>query len=412
MPINLTIPTLPFRPIDNNSKYIASGLALAYVAVDGNNLLKNYGYVGSVADIGLSNTSMVRQGGIVTTSFNGTDSLALSSSISWIMPERWTFAYWVKFSAIGGSEQAIFTLQGPSERHFGAWQDSQGIWSWQKHSIADSYSILPVEDFVVNDMVLVVAVYDNLLLPPAQLRSEKDLSWQPRQPMHYVVYNEAAGYPGSTIESIAIGSVVDGTKKFNGYLGPMYLWDRPLSDTEVWQLWQDPYAPFRRNSEQLLVPSSLTSSQGASLQGLGRSSGAAPIITDNNALYILVEDTHQYATDPAESTISTTSLLDIITINDSYIYQMLPTDSYDADAPFSLINISITDDYIYRSMPVDEVVGPETGVSTIQEINVLDGYVYYGLPTETLNTEVQLQDEILVVDNILYRNLPVEDVET
>lgn len=410
MPLNNTPPILPIRPSDSSSRFLAKDLILAYPALESGNVLRNFGSLGSIADLSLSGVMRTRYNGIIGLRFDGTSSIASNSTINMLVPQKWSFAYWLKIDSVPGSERSILSLQGPTEAHLRAWADSQGMWAWQKHSIADSYSILPPTDFPTDNMILVVAVYDDPLLPPVQVRSNQGLTSLPVQPDSYVVFNEATGSPNSNVTGIYLGGSPGNTNMFGGVLGPVYVWSRPVSESEIWQLWQDPYAPFRRGTEQIIVPSAMTNSQSASLQGIGKQSDAKPSFNDNYALYINVDDDILYVVNPVDTVVSDSQSLDTITVFDNYNYRQLPSDTLAADAPFSLITLNVDDDYSYNTLPSDIVVAPETGVSNISSITVTDGYTYVDESTDSVNSDIQYPHIITITDTVQYSAVPTETV--
>ncbi len=408
MALNSSPPLLPLRPSDNNSQFLAKDLVLAYPMLEGGNTLKNYGTLGSQANLNLSNVTRVRQNGLTSLSFNGTTSLASNSSVNMLVPQKWSFAYWAKFNAVPPAESSIITLQGPTEGHLRAWADGQGIWAWQKHSIADTYSILPTSDFPTNNTMLIVVVYDDALLPPAQLRTNQGLTQHPAQPQSYTVFNEATGTPATTVNGIYLGGGPGNTTMFNGILGPVYMWSRPLSETEIWQLWQDPYAPFRRNTEQLIAPSTMVNTQGSSLQGLGKSTGTPPIITDNSAIVIGIDDTLAERDYPSEDILPDRRVSDDLIIYDYLNYQAVATDSLTTELTIPP-EINISDTYNYALLPDDQLIidSSNTGI-----IDVQDDYSYLDTPTDSILIEASGPSIIDVQDSISYRTLPQEQVTT
>lgn len=406
MALNNNLPILPLRPSDANSQFLAKDLVLAYPMLEGGNTLKNYGTLGSQANLNLSNVTRVRQNGLTSLSFNGTTSLASNSSVNMLVPQKWSFAYWVKFNGSPSAETSLLTLQGPTEGHLRAWADGQGIWAWQKHSIADAYSILPTSDFPTNNTMLVIAVYDDPLLPPAQLRTNQGLTNHPSQPQSYTVFNEATGSPLTTVNSIYIGGGPGNSKLFNGVLGPVYVWSRPLSESEIWQLWQDPYAPFRRNTEQLVTPSTMVSSQGSSLQGIGKSTGSSPVISDNSALVIGIDDNLVERNYVNDGTSLINRFNDDLYINDYYNYQDVALDSLMTELT-TPPEINIVDDYSYANIPNDQVI---VNSSNIGIIDIQDSFQFVSVPTDSVLVESSGVSTVSINDDVAYVSEPGEQI--
>lgn len=410
MAIKNNPPILPLRPSDDNSQFLAKDLLLAYPMLEGGDAIKNYGTLGAQANLSLNNVTRVKQNGLASLSFNGTSSIASSGAINVSVPQKWSFAYWVKFNSAPAPESSLLTLQGPTEEHLRAWADSQGIWAWQKHSIADAYSILPTSDFPTNNTMLVIAVYDDPILPPVQLRTNQGLTAHPAQPQSYTAFNEATGAPLTTVNGIYLGGGPGNSKLFNGILGPVYVWSRPLSESEIWQLWQDPYAPFRRNTEQVVAPSTMVSSQGASLQGIGKLTGTTPIINDDTALHIRIDDYLAYNNLPNDLILNDIQLPNTITVTDSMYYRNIPTDYAEADAPYSLYILNVTDNINYRTTPTDTFIESESGTAPITSIIVNESLNYASVPVDSVIYQTDIPQNITVNEDINYRNTPTETV--
>jgi len=417
MGANLTPPIRPFRKADASSRYLSKDLAIAYPMLDGDSTLRNYGTWGSLADLSTTNVTFSKLDGLTVANFNSS-ATAFRTGLSLTVPDTWSFAYWVKIDAAPTIEELnVFSLHGPSEPHARAWIDQQGLWSWQKHATADSYSILPISDFPTSNLMLVVSVFGNDL-PPAQLRTNERFTTPPTQPLSYTAFNYGLGAKATAISSIYLGNNFGGGDPLNGSLGPFYFWSRAISDSEVWQLWQDPYAPFRRSTEQIVVPSTVLSQSSFSLEGIGKPTDKKPLFQDDDALTIQVNDYIQYATPPPDTIPDSNSgLLPYVNIivSDSYNYQSYPEDSIDegasgtpavleitvndsvsfvtpptdlvnAVAPFSLITVTINDDIAYVANPTDFYDDGNSSTITNETINVSDTYGYQDVPVETVTS--------------------------
>jgi len=132
-------------------------------------------------------------------------------------------------------------MQGSLEASVRAWIDEQGIWSWQKCSTADAYSILPDNDSPSKNLMLITGVYDEPQLPPALPRTNQGHNTAPVQPESYIVYSPGAGVQATGISSIQIGNNITANKPLNGTIGRFYFWGWVISSSEVWPLYQDPY---------------------------------------------------------------------------------------------------------------------------------------------------------------------------
>ncbi len=410
MPTRLTPPTMPLRLADEKSRFLANGLVLAYPLLEGGTTLRNHGSWGSAGDLTLQNTTHTRQAGLATLHF-GPGASAQSGSINKTLPGQWSFVYWVKLDAApSGTEKSILTLQGPSEAHTRAWADNQGIWSWQKYNTADAYSILPTSDFPTSNLMMVVAVYEGSDLPPAQLRTNQGFTSAPDQPVSYTAHNSGIGTQATTVNRIYLGNTAGGNTPLGGTLGPLYVWERPISTSEIWQLWQDPYAPFRRSREQLLAPSTMVSFSNHSLEGTGKSTSLKPIIQDDSALTISVQDYAPYAIPPLDSLLSEAFDPAVITVNDTYNYAAIPADILEADAPFSLYTITINDTYSYATIPVDST--NDSGTNSVPIITVNDTYNYAATPTDTILGDSTAPTTITINDSHQYDSIPTDTVTT
>lgn len=417
MSARITPPIFPFRPADDSSKFLAKDLIIAYPMLEkDSSKLKNYGSLGSALDLNLTNPVFSRNDGIATMDFYA-GSTANKTGLNLMLPEYWSFAYWVKVDDVPTSEELnIFTFRGASEGHLRAWMDQQGIWGWQKFSTADGYSIIPASNFPTSRLMLVVGVFGHVNLPPAQLFTNQGFTTQPVQPFSYAVYNDGKGNPARQVGSFYLGSDPTGTEPLKGSLGPVYIWERAISNSEIWQLWKDPYAPFRRSLEQNIVPSAMISFSDFSLEGIGKSTHSKPLFQDNNALTIYVDDYMEYPNTPVdyivvpltgnvpsveiniEHSIGYVELLSDslqnlsgvipridIEIEDNISYVAQPTDYMEADAPYSLITINISDDLSYTDVPSDTFIPEDSYTITTDVIIINESISYVDLPDDTLS---------------------------
>lgn len=416
MPSRITPPSLPFRSSDENSKWLSNKLALAYPMLEGGgSLVKNYGFWGEDGDLLVTGATRQRgSDGLHGMHFtNPTDSLS-SGAIQRTLSGPWSYAFWMRMDAAPtGTPESIFSLHGSIEKHVASWADATGIWSWQKRDIADTYSILPTADFSVNKTMLVIASYEGTYLPPAQLRTKQSLSFHPSQPNVYASYNDGTGVAASQVESITIGNSVASSEGFKGYLGPFYFWDRALAESEVWQLWQDPYAPFRRATAQNVNLSTLSSAASNSLQGTGKLTGVRPILQDDNGLFISIQDYFNYVDKPEDELIQAFDGPLTISVADNYSYQDSPIEALTSPnlIAWPQLTISVADSYIYQDIPTELLTVPNVIATTA--INVSDTYSYQIVPTEQVTAPGgAAPTTISLSDNYSYQNTPSENITT
>jgi hypothetical protein len=414
MPVRNNPPTMPLRLVDERSDFMSKDLLLAYPLLDGGTNMRNYGKWGSVADLNVTGGARSRLNGLSTMSFAGGTASASASGLSLNAPQQWSYAFWLKVNSLpaGISELNIFSMQGSSGASLRAWIDQQGIWSWQKYSIADAYSVLPASDSPTSNLMLITGVYDEPQLPPAQLRTNQGHNTAPLQPESYTVYNPGAGAQATGISSIHIGNNNTSNKPLNGTIGPFYFWGRAISSSEIWQLWQDPYAPFRRSHEQFLVPSTMVATSNHSLRGLGKSDSPKPLIQDNQSLVISVQDYHNYQSKPTDILNGDEVQYGSITVNDSYSYANIPTDTLIADAPFSLITLNVNDSYSYSNLPSDIFIAGDSGSTVVPVITINETINYQNLPTDTSSGSANSPVAITVSDTYDYQDLPDDVVTT
>ena len=414
MSYRITPPTLPIRSADDYSQYLAKGLLLGYPLIGGGSVIKNFGSWGSDGDLDLVNVTKTRRDGLASVSFDGASSVASNTLLNRSLPERWSIAYWLKMDSVPVSgEKTIFSLGGSTGPSMRVWADSQGVWCWQKHSIADSYSILPVSDFPSSNTMLIIGVFDGSYLAPAQLRTNQGMTSLPVQPSSYTSFNAGAGIQATEVTSITLGNADDLSSPFNGTLGPLYFWNRALSESEIWQLSQDPYAPFRRNTSQYLIPSTMNATGGFNLQGVGKSTDVSPIISDDSALFIVHNEYVSYSNMPDDFVVSDNRDIDLVlTVNDTLSYRAIPTDTLDTDAPYSLYVLNVVDTIPYSTLPDDSFISPESGSSIVPIINVVEAMPYSNIPTDSVSGGSEAPTTIYLSENINYRNTPNETMTT
>jgi hypothetical protein len=195
MSYRITPPTLPLRPADDYSQYLSKGLLLGYPLIGGGSTIRNYGSWGTDGDLVPVNVTKTRRNGLASIGFDGATSVASNTTLNRSVPEKWSIAYWLKMDSVPVSgEKTILSLGGGSGSSIRIWVDPQGIWCWQKHSIADSYSIMPASDFPSSNTMLIVGVFEGTYLAPAQLRTNQGMTSLPSQPSSYASFNSGAGY--------------------------------------------------------------------------------------------------------------------------------------------------------------------------------------------------------------------------
>lgn len=416
MPSRITPPSLPFRSSDENSKWLSNKLALAYPMLEGGgSVVKNYGFWGEDGDLLVSGATRQRgSDGLHGMHFSSpTDSLS-SGAIQRTLSGPWAYAFWMRMdTAPAGIPESIFSLRGAIEKHVASWADATGIWCWQKRDIADTYSVLPTADFSVNKTMLVIASFEGTYLPPAQLRTKQSLSFHPSQPNVYASYNDGTGVAATQVESITIGNSYASNEGFKGYIGPFYFWDRALAESEVWQLWQDPYAPFRRATAQTINISTLSSSASNSLQGTGKLTGVRPILQDDNGLFISIQDYFNYVDKPEEEVIVDFDGPLTISVLDNYSYQDNPIEALTAPnlIAWPELTIIIADSYVYQDIPSEQLTVPNVIATTL--INVTDSYSYQAVATEMVTTPGGIAPNTIALnDTYVYQNIPSEDITT
>lgn len=411
MAINLQPPHGPLRKPDSTSRFLAKDLLIAYPMLDGGNTLINHGSWGSAANLTTTNMDYSKIDGLRVANFDATASASrLAANLT--VPSTWSFAYWVKIDAAPTTEQLnVFSLYGPSEAHVRAWIDQQGLWSWQKRATADSYTILPISDYPLSNLMLVVSVFHNDL-PPVQVRTNPQFSLQPTQPSSYTAFNYGQGARATAISSIYFGNNYGGSEPLNGSIGPFYFWGRALSESEIWQLWQDPYAPFRRSTDQVLIPSTILSQSSFSLEGIGKPTDKKPLFQDNDALTIYVDEYLQYVATPLDTLpADENGNLPAVTINitDAFDYQTYPSDSY-SDVIFNRVDITINDSLTYIVNPADTI---SNQVFDRVDITVNDNFTYVSIPSDSFDQSKSgssATEVITINETYTYQIDPVESV--
>lgn len=414
MSYRITPPTLPIRPADDYSQYLAKGLLLGYPLIGGGSVIKNFGSWGVDGDLDLVNVTKTRRNGLASVGFDGVSSVASNTTLNRSVPERWSIAYWLKMDSVPVSgEKTIFSLGGSTGPSMRVWADSQGVWCWQKHSIADSYSILPASDFPSSNTMLIIGVFDGSYLAPAQLRTNQGMTSLPVQPSSYTSFNAGAGIQATEVTSITLGNADDLSSPFSGTLGPLYLWNRALSESEIWQLSQDPYTPFRRNTAQYLIPSTMNATGGFNLQGVGKSTDVSPIISDDSALFIVHNEYVSYSNMPDDFVVSDNRDIDLVlTVNDTLSYRNMPTDVLNVDAPYSLFVLNVSENIAYSVLPNDSFVAPESGATVVPIISVSESMAYSSQPIDSVSGDADSPQIINVNDAVTLSNLPNETVSS
>lgn len=413
MPSRINPPLFPLRPADSNSKWLADGLILSYPILDGNSSkLKNYGSLGAAADLNISGATHERNGaGLPTLRFSNPTDVASNTSVNFSITSGWAYAYWIQLDSTPTLDSFnIFSLQGFTEAHIRSWVDVSGIWSWQKRNTADTYSFLPPQDYPTTQTMLVFASYEGGFLPQVQLRTKQGPYDIPRQPNSYGGYNEGQGQAAVDINGIFIGNSSDLDQQFPGTIGPLYFWDRPLSESEIWQMWQDPYAPFRRSTEQKVNFSTLRSSAGNNLQGTGKLTDVRPIIQDDEGLFINILDNYSYVDSPEDLLVYEDQTPQTININDTFAYDTLPTEDVLPDTvALPELNINIAESFSYLSLPSEALTTPNTLSPT--QISLNQGFSYVVLPSENITGPTVITPaEISITENYSYQTLPSEDI--
>lgn len=408
MPGRITPPTLPLRPADDFSKFMASGLVLAYPMLEGGGTtVRNYGGWGTSANLTLTNVSWTRrETGMSGLAFAASNAVARNSLMARTVPANWTWAAWIKLDSTPTSTpKELFSFRtAAGVQQVRVWADSTGLWSWQKSATADDYSVLAPSYFPTAGPVLIVSTFAGNNLAPVQMVTNTGMRSIPTQPISYAAFNVGQGAQATTLDGFYLGNDHQNTAPWDGVIGPFYFWNRVLTNSEVWELWQDPYAPFRRTNANFYAPMTMRTSTGYSFTGIGKTTGPKTIISDQNSLFITIEDDYFYLDKPIDTYIDSNTPLITLNISDSLSYAPTPTDTL-SPPQFLNIMITITDSYSYISSPTDSLQNADAPVAPVITIN--DSYAYSDTVTDNLLTAIpQGPLQISVNDSLSYQPLP------
>lgn len=428
MPGRRVPPPHRFQPVLGYEIGLSKGLVLAYPMLEGSgNQVVNYGLWGHDVDltVGPGSNWTEREG------FRGLDfssaSAVASRAMTQTIPSTWSYAFWGRLDTYpsGSTTMNALTLQGSGATNMRVQADQTGLWSWQRRATADTYSVLYPADYQGNSLRLYVGTFTGVdTQPPVQLRTTAGLSMQPLQPNMYQSFNVGAGPQQKAITGVYIGNSASGGSVWDGVIGPLYFWDRVISDAEVWQLWQDPYAPLRRRTGHLNIPSLMTPlpDYGKSGAVTGKPRYDNQVFTDGTALFINLHDNYFYLNNPTDVFGDDTGAQEpvLISLVDGHSYSdiSLPTDTIvlnDSGVQEPLL-ISLIDEYSYVVKPTDmaNAILTDTVVRTV--INVTDEYSYMSSPVdgfdETLPWGSQEPVTIGVTENVSYLDLPDENISS
>lgn len=401
MPSRLTPPTFPLRKADDNSQFTSTGLVLAYPMLEGGGtVLRNHGSWGSAADLTLTGATWTkRETGMSSLNFGSSTAVAKNTSMARIVPSSWTWAAWIKVDTTPTSTpKEIFSFRtAGGVQQVRVWADSTGIWSWQKSSTADDYSVLSPSYFPTTGPMLIISTFAGNNLAPVQLATNIGMRSIPTQPVSYAAFNVGSGAQANTLDGFYLGNDHANAAPWDGTIGPFYFWNRVLTNSEVWQMWQDPYSPFRRNTGEYFAPAMMRTTSGFSLNGLGKTSGPKTIIQDQNSLFIVVDDYYFYQDTPQDNLtpvaeepntinvtssfaqiFSTTDVLNepeflnvIIFADSSYSYSaadVTPQDTLTGEGQTTSL-ITITEPFSHPAMPDDVLTGDAMGPVEINLAN-------------------------------------------
>lgn len=380
MPSRLTPPTFPLRKADDNSQFTSTGLVLAYPMLEGGgSIVRNHGSWGSAADLTLTGATWTkRETGMSSLNFASSTAVAKNTSMARIIPSSWTWAAWIKVDTTPTSTpKEIFSFRtAAGVQQVRVWADSTGIWSWQKSATADDYSVLSPSYFPTTGPMLIISTFAGNNLAPVQLATNIGMRSIPTQPVSYAAFNVGSGAQANTLDGFYLGNDHANAAPWDGTIGPFYFWNRVLTNSEVWQMWQDPYSPFRRNTGEYFAPAMMRTTSGFSLNGLGKTSGPKTIIQDQNSLFIVVDDYYFYQELPQDNMTPVAEVPNTITIGTDYEYSRVPIGT-DALSPPEFLNqiIFVDETYNYTSATVtitDSLTGdgqtPLT-ITIIQDFN-------------------------------------------
>lgn len=404
MPGRVTPPTFPLRAADDTSKYMASGLMLAYPMLEGGGTnVKNYGGWGSSADLTLTNASWTkRETGMSGLAFAASDAVAKNTLMARTIPTNWTWAAWIKLDSTPTSTpKDLFSFRTASGvAQVRVWGDSTGLWSWQKAATADNYSVLSPSYFPTAGPVLIISTFAGNNLAPVQMVTNTGMRSIPTQPVSYAAFNVGQGAQATTLDGFFLGNDHQNTAPWDGVVGPFYFWNRVLTNSEVWELWQDPYAPFRRTNANFYTPMSMRTATGYSFTGIGKTTGPKTIIQDQNSLFITVEDDYFYQNQPIDTYIDSNSPLITIDLSDTFSYAALPIDNLNPPQ-FLNITIDITDSFNYSTLPTDQLTANNV---TMPVISIADSFTYPDFIVDNLVTAVTQGPLVInITDSFTYQ---------
>ena len=416
----LTPPPFPLRQADEYSSFLSKGLLLSYLMLEAEgSTLKNYGSWGSAADLQLNNVKWVRRdSGLYGLEFPNSTSIAGNSTIRKDIPTEWSYAVWVKADVTPTAGSEIFVLRGPSQNNLRLWADSTGIWSWQRRANADAYTVMPPSEYPTDGARLLIGTFSGADYPPVQLTTNSHMRSHPEQPFSYQAVNEGAGAQIRDTHGIFLGNNNGSTAPWRGTIGPFYFWDRPLTEAEIWQLWQDPYAPFRRSTSQVIVPSTFTAQADGGMQSLGKD-GSGVVLRNNNAIYIFVNDQYSYREVPDEEVIVETIEPIVIEVNDQHNYSNIPlaTDQViigDTWSQDSLV-ITIGDNHSYEAIPLANeevnILITDTIAPVIVTVTDQHNYADVQILHEELGSDTGAQDTIMINTLEDHNYVPVAEEE-
>lgn len=413
MPGRVTPPTLPLRAADDNSKYMASGLMLAYPMLEGGGtIVKNYGGWGTSANLTLTNANWSkRETGMSGLSFAAANAVAKNTLMARTIPSNWTWATWIKLdSTPNPTPKELFSFRtNGGIQQVRVWADSTGLWSWQKASIADNYSVLSPGYAPTNGPVLIISTFAGNNLAPVQMVTNTGMRSIPTQPISYAAFNVGQGTQATTLDGLYLGNDHQNTSPWDGMIGPFYFWNRVLTNSEVWELWQDPYAPFRRPNANLYAPTILRTTSGYSFTGIGKTTGPKTIIQDQNSLFITIEDDYFYQDEPIDTYIGSDLPLITITANESFGYAGTPIDTI-SPPEFLNITISVADSFTFSNIPTDSVT---SDIQIVPVINITETFTYDNSISDNLITaSPQGPIEITSSETYSYQTPPDDDVST
>lgn len=407
-------PPFPIRKADEYSRHLARGLALAYLMHEGRgDIIRNYGNWGEQANLTRSGATWSRRdSGLYGLHFTNNTDVASNTIFSHEIPEEWSYAVWVKsdvLQANTGSADILSLFDGglPQLRAF---SDVVGVWSWQKRSIADTYTVLPPADFPDDGTRLIVSVFNGIGIPPVQLRTGKNLDGLPRKPNSYAVFNSGQGVQSTSFSSTFLGNNEGRTTPWKGTIGPFYFWDRVISLEEVQALKYDPYAPFRRDTALNQVPATMVPFMTANPHP-SDDNGSGVSLSSDDDLFIFIKDDYQYLNLPDVEVIEDHAAPMLgITINEPHTYIDIPDDELTFINVIGNPLIEITDTYIYRDIPADQQVSANLLGRPV--IEVADTYQYRERPTTAVGGGTQVPMGITVGEDYPYRGDPEDNIVT